>query len=272
MGEQLQPLKEPRSLAERWLNVFAFVLVIVVNTLANALPLGGQTTGEVSAKYPSLFTPAGYVFSIWGVIYLLLLGFVTYQALPGQSANTYLRAIHKPFVVSCMANASWIFAWHYNHIWVSFFIMLALLASLVVIYRRNLSYAHILSSTRVRSLSVTVFVLIPFSVYTAWICVATLANLSALQLVAGGQHWPFQETTQVVLKIALAASVAIAVLYRFKDLAFVAVVVWACVGIALAPSQAVLVAGAAWAAVGVSVISCFNPWLYKKENGLGKTS
>ena len=262
MDQKVELLEAPRSHAERWLNGLAFVLVIVVNTLANALPIGGQTTGEVSARYPSLFTPAGYVFSIWGFIYLLLLGFVVYQALPAQSRSAQLHAVHKPFVLSCLANASWIFAWHYNQIWLSFLLMLVLLASLVLIYLRNQRHALGQSENRRRSLGVYICLMLPFSVYTAWICVATLANFSALQLVVGWQHWPFHETAQVVVKIALAASIAVAVLYKLKDLAFVAVVVWACVGIALAPSQAALVAGAAWAAVGVGIMSCCNPWLY----------
>ena len=181
-------LETPRSLTERLLNVLAYVLMIVVNTLANALPIGGQTTGEVSARYPSLFIPAGYVFSIWGLIYLLLLGFVIYQALPAQSRNSRLRAIHKPFLFSCAANAAWIFSWHYNQVLLSFALMLGLLTSLVFIYRHNQVYVNQQTMRAHHRGIVYLCVCLPFSVYTAWICVATLANLSALQLALFRYH------------------------------------------------------------------------------------
>ena len=95
------------------LNILAFILVVAVNGLANSLPINNQTTGEISDNYPVMFTPAGYVFSIWGLIYLGLLGFVIYQALPGQRDNPRLERVGYWFVWSCVFNSIWIFLWHY---------------------------------------------------------------------------------------------------------------------------------------------------------------
>jgi hypothetical protein len=89
---------------------------------------------EISDRFPSLFTPAGYVFSIWGIIYLGWLAYTVYQALPAQRTNPRLRAIGWPYVVSGVANSLWIFLWHYNRFTLSLAVMLVLLASLIVVY------------------------------------------------------------------------------------------------------------------------------------------
>ena len=95
--------------------IAAVVGVIVVNALANILPLNGQTTGAISDRFDVYFVPAGYVFSIWSLIYLGLIGYAVFQALPRQRTNPRLRAIGYPFVASCLANIAWIFLWHYEH-------------------------------------------------------------------------------------------------------------------------------------------------------------
>lgn len=84
-------------------NLAAFMLVVVLNVLSNALPINGQTMPEISAKYPSLFTPAGFTFSIWGVIYVALLLFVIYQALPSQRNNETIAGISRLFQINCVA-------------------------------------------------------------------------------------------------------------------------------------------------------------------------
>jgi hypothetical protein len=94
----------------------------------------GLTTGGVSDGIPSLFTPAGYVFSIWGVIYLALILYATYQALDAQRDNPRLRKTGWWFVVSCAANMVWLFSWHHLLFPLSMLAMLVLLASLMAIY------------------------------------------------------------------------------------------------------------------------------------------
>ena len=96
------------------INVVAFAGMILMNYLANALPLGGKTTGQLSDQYPNLFTPAGITFSIWGVIYLLLLGFVFLQF--RESHKNLSASIGWLFAIGCVLNALWIVAWHYEQL------------------------------------------------------------------------------------------------------------------------------------------------------------
>lgn len=228
-----------RSIADWGGNILAFVIVIVANVLANAVPLGGQTTGEISAKYPSLFTPAGYVFSIWGIIYLGLAIFVVWQALPKQRANQNLAAISIPFIVSCACNALWIFAWHYDLLVLSLVFMLGILVSLIQIYRQ---LDHALSGVTAAEKWI---VRLPFSIYTAWITVATIANFSAFQIDRGWDNSGFEAPTWTIIKIAVAGSIAATVLFRRRDIAFVLVAVWASAGIAVKQAAVPSVAGAA---------------------------
>ncbi len=235
-------------------NILALAIVIIVNGMANAVPLGGQTTGEISDKYPSLFTPAGYVFSIWGLIYLGLIAFVIWQALPQQRTSQRLATIRLPFVLSCVCNAAWIFAWHYDRLWLSLALMLGLLLSLVTIYRALNDALSDLSRQE------TWLVKLPFSVYTGWITVAFIANFSAIQLVQGWDDLVFSAASWTVLKIAVAGSIAIWVLFRQHNLAFVLVIIWASIGIAFKHQAVPLVAGAA------AVIACLVSLLILSES------
>ncbi len=228
-----------RSILDWGGNILAFVLVIAVNALANALPLGGQTTGQVSASYSSLFTPAGYVFSIWGLIYAGLTAFIIYQALPAQRSNPRLAGMQVAFVANCVANAVWLFLWHYDLIVASLAAMAVILATLVWIYRTlDIGRADVTLSERW-------LVHLPFSLYTAWITVATIANLSAVQVAQGWTAIGFDAMTWTVIKIALAGAIAATVLFRRRDIAFVLVVVWAGAGIAVKQAATPMVAGAA---------------------------
>ena len=103
-----------KDVVRQWLNVLAVLATLVVNGLANALPLNGQNTGAISDRFHVYFVPAGYVFAIWGIIYLGLIGFAIYQVLPAQRENPRLRRSGYSFALSCAANIIWLFLWHYN--------------------------------------------------------------------------------------------------------------------------------------------------------------
>ena len=118
----------------KYLNLIAFVFMITMNYLANALPLNGKTTGQLSDQYPNLFTPAGITFSIWGVIYLLLLVFIILQLWGSQ--QKLVSSMGWAFVASALFNGLWILAWHYERTGLSVLIMLGLLASLIFINQR----------------------------------------------------------------------------------------------------------------------------------------
>jgi hypothetical protein len=229
-------------------NAVALAVLLVFNGLANSLPLGGQTTGQVSAKYPSLFVPAGYVFAIWGLIYVGLIAYVIYQALPAQRDNPRLASISQPFVANCIANALWLVAWHYDQLGLSVTLMVAILVTLILIYRRlDIGRAGVSAAERW-------FVHVPFSIYTGWITVATIANLSALQWSAGYANAFVDETVWTVFKIAVAGATAATLLFRRRDVAYLLVVVWASAGIAVKQVTAPAVIGAATTAAALGVL------------------
>lgn len=228
-----------RQLSDWGGNLAAFMLVVVFNVLSNALPINGQTMPEISAKYPSLFTPAGFTFSIWGVIYLALLLFVIYQALPSQRNNATIAGISRLFQVNCVANASWIVAWHYDLLNISLLIMLVLLVTLILIYRALLG--------AVERASVTQHLLLhlPFSLYTGWITLATIANISAVQTGNGWDNFGLTAVSWTLLKLALAGTIGATMVLRFGDAVFVLVVAWAAYGISVMQSATPTVSGAA---------------------------
>lgn len=208
-------------------NIFALGAVLTINALANILPINGVTTGEASDSFPSLFTPAGYVFSIWGVIYALLAVFIVYQALPAQKNNPRLARLSYWFALSCAFNFGWILAWHYGAIWLSQVFMLGLLCSLIVSYLRlGIGKEGV---SRLEAFAVRW----PFSIYLGWITVATAANTTVTLLnygVTGG--WLAPLLTIVVIAVAL--GIGFLMLRNRRDVGFNLVLAWAFVGIAAA--------------------------------------
>lgn len=238
-GPYLWKIRMTRS-ASDWIgNIIAFALMIALNAMATSIPLGGQTPPEISAKYPSLFTPAGFTFSIWGLIYLGLLLFIIYQALPRQRANVSLGRVGALFKVNCVANAAWILAWHYDFLILSVLIMACILATLIVIYR-VLDDAKSTVPTIER-----VLMHLPFRVYTAWICVAAIANISTVQTAMGWDNVGLEAITWALLKLALAGAIGATVLVRKADIAFISVIAWAAFGISVMQAETPAVAGAA---------------------------
>lgn len=202
----------------------ALVGMVVVNVLANALPLNGLTTGAISDGYPVRFVPAGYVFSIWGLIYLGLTGFTVTQAFsPG--AESWVRPLRPWFVLSCLANGAWIFAWHYLQLGLSVLLMVTLLGTLIVLYRRSRTVPP--EHGRVVRWTVAA----PISLYLGWICVATVANISALLVALGWNGAPLSEATWAATMMVASSAIVLALCFRYRDAIPPLVVVWALVGI-----------------------------------------
>ena len=212
------------------LNVAAFILTLVVNGLASAVALNGRTTAEVSDLYPTLVTPAGYVFSIWGVIYALLLIFAVFQALPSQREKPFLRKISVFFALSSVLNVSWLLLWHYDQIALSVVLMFGLLATLITIYLRlNIGKAAV-------SWKEKACVHLPFSVYLGWITVASIANVAAALVSVQWDGFGLASDLWSVLVIAVALLITLAVIATKKDVAYGLVLIWALVGIAVKQS------------------------------------
>lgn len=199
----------------------AVIAMVVVNALANALPINGLTTGAVSDSYPIYFVPAGYVFSIWGLIYLAVLAFAVAQAF-APSVERVVAPMRPVFVVSCLANAAWIFAWHHLQLGLSVGLMGVLLGCLIVLYRRS---RH--GPGRIFQWTVAA----PMSLYLGWICVATIANLSAFFLQLGWSGAPFDGTTWAAVMMVVATGLIVWLALTHHDAIPPLVLIWALAGI-----------------------------------------
>jgi len=212
------------------LNLLGFAATLVLNALANILPLNGKQTGELSDSYPNLFVPAGLTFSIWGVIYLLLTAFIVYQlvcVVRGSRDRGFLDRIGPLFLISSVANSLWIVAWHWQLVPLSLLLMLVLLGSLIAMYLRlEIGRGD---KERARKLLVE----LPFSVYLGWITVATIANTTALLVDAGWGGLGLSEVFWAVLVIIAALVITALMLYTRGDVAYALVVLWALLGIYL---------------------------------------
>ena len=207
------------------LNIVTLVIVLVVNTLASTLPLNGMDTGQISDSIPSLFTPAGYVFSIWGVIYLALIAFAVYQALPAQRNNPRLEKIGWWFTISNLFNSAWIFAWHYLQFGLSLVIMLGLLASLLILYTK----AGIGKTSA--NWKEKLFLDVPFGIYLGWIAVATIANVSTVLLMIDWNGFGIAPEIWTIVVLLVGTALAVAMAFLRKEIAYPLVAVWAFIGI-----------------------------------------
>jgi hypothetical protein len=211
----------------------SFMVMITVNALANALPIGGLNTGEVSDSFPNLFAPQGLTFSIWGLIYLLVLGFVLFHL--GLFRNTndsieknqLLDKVGLLFIIKSLANASWIFAWHYQIMPLTLFFMFTILLCLILI---TLAIHRYHQSLKLNSTE-KFFLRLPFSIYFGWITVATIANITAFLVRLGWNGWGIEESLWTVIILIVGALIGIATMLRFKDIAYALVFVWAYAGI-----------------------------------------
>ena len=211
------------------LNLLGFLGMVIVNYLAVALPLNNKTTGELSDQYPNLFVPAGFTFSIWGVIYLLLAIFIVYQLIYALRKNTqnisFLKKIGLLFFVSSLANLSWVFAWHFELVSLSLFLMLILLGSLMAIYLKLQIGRSDLSKSE------KYLVHLPFSVYLGWITIATIANTTALLVDLGWNRFGVSEQFWTIAVIIIGIAISLTILFYRKDIFYCLVVDWALYGI-----------------------------------------
>jgi translocator protein len=231
MATKTYSVGQPNNLRQL-VNITALGATLTINALANILPINGLNSGEISDLYPSLFTPAGYVFSIWSLIYVLLIAFAVFQALPSQRENPRLERLGYTFALSCLFNSLWIFAWHYRQVFLSELLIVGLLISLLICYQRLQTEQVNKGELKVaRAERVTTH--LTFSIYTGWLTVAVVANTCVVLLewgITGGSFAPMWG----VLAVLAALTIGAAFTYLRKDMAYGLVLVWAFVGIAVA--------------------------------------
>ena len=213
------------------LNWVAFGFMVFMNYLANALPLNGKNTGQLSNQYPNLFVPAPLTFAIWGVIYFLVLVFCVVQSKSlfnrdtDPSTVTLVSKVGVSFIISSFFNAGWILVWHYEYQVLSVFFMVGILSSLIYLNLRIDEASGFLSKTaRFAAKS-------SFGLYLGWICVATVANVTAALVHNGWQGAGRSETFWTCTLIVVAVLIACFTLLKVRNFYVGLAVVWALTGI-----------------------------------------
>jgi hypothetical protein len=201
----------------RILNVVFFGLMIFVNFLAIVYELGGNSMPELSEKYANLFTPANITFSIWSLIYLLLVGFLVAQFF--KNAQTQITRNYL-FILSCIFNFSWILVWQYEYIVLSVLVMLALLATLA---KMNLQIRE----------DGNEFYKIVFGIYLGWICIATIANVTALFVSLGAMPSVDVQVLVTIAMIIIGLAVVSFIMMKLDNPYLALSVAWAFYGVSL---------------------------------------
>ncbi|MBM6616524.1 tryptophan-rich sensory protein [Bacillus suaedaesalsae] len=204
-----------------YLNVLAYLIMIAVNIAAETIPINEQTTGEISNRLPVFIQPANYAFSIWGFIYVLLAIWLLYSFFPSRRSLPIYSETSLLFIVSCLLNSLWIIVWHYELFLLSVVVMLSLLVTLLLLYRK------------LTVLMTQEFERVPFSVYLGWIIIASLVNISYYLVYI---NWDVFVSAQVIWTIVfLFFGFAIALSFRvtYLDRWIPLVISWAYVGIGI---------------------------------------
>jgi hypothetical protein len=245
-----------------WVRQLSVILTIlatlIVNGLANALPINGLNTGQISDRFQVYFVPAGYVFSIWGVIYLGLIAFAIFQALPSQRNNPRLRATGWWISLGGLANTIWIFLWHYQQFPLTLIAMLVLLTTLIVTYLRlgiGRTTVPVAETWAAR---------LPFSIYLGWITVATVANATSL---LDYLKWDgFGVAPEIWMGIVLAAVLVIALLMIItrRDVAYTLVILWALAGISVKHAGVTAVSIPTWITFGLVALTLGAAFLLRR--------
>ncbi|OMF35919.1 hypothetical protein BK133_09495 [Paenibacillus sp. FSL H8-0548] len=231
----------------KWLNVIGLAAVLFVNALAQWLPINNKTTGELSAKYPVLITPAPYAFSIWSVIYILLIGFTAYQFTRRAANSKNVQSVGPWFLISCLLNVAWILAWQYEKLLSSLYIMAALLLSLITIY---ISIRIIKLSP---SIAESLLVRLPFSLYLGWISTASIVNAAVVLYASKWDGFGLSDITWTIIMLTAASLLALFIGIHYKDTVYILVFVWSFIAIAVKEGQQSHVTIAAF--IGAAVLA-----------------
>lgn len=205
--------------------LFSFLAMVFINALANILPINGISTGDVSDKYSNLFAPAGFTFSIWGLIYLLLGAYTLYQLglFNNNTEEKLIKNINKYFIISSWLNFLWILAWHYDFIALSVLIIVLILLCLIKI-------ANHLKKERL-STKEKILLSWPFSIYFGWITVATIANITTWLVSLNWNGFGVSDLTWLILVLLIGAVIGVRRGLRDRNIPYLLVFMWAYFGI-----------------------------------------
>jgi hypothetical protein len=234
--------------------IVGVVLTLFVNYLATAGLLNGVTPPEISDALLTRFTPANYAFAIWSIIYTFVIGFAIYQALPSQRDNPTLAGVRELFIASCALNILWTFTWHYEVYAVSLVFMAGILLTMIGIYVR----AGI--GEPAGSWGERLWVHLPFSLYLAWIAVATIANAASLLVYYQWFAFGIDDSLWSGMMILVAAIIGAALLWRRANAAYAAVYVWAVTAIMVRYANDTPINFAAYAGIVLVVAAAILGW------------
>jgi len=212
--------------------IVAILGAIVINALSNISPLKGLSIGAISNTILGgvLITPANYAFAIWGVIYLGLIGFGIYQALPTQRYNLHLLKLRAPIIWACVFQIIWVYFFQLQQFWLSVVFMFGILLNLIAAYLWSR-----FTEDRV-SREEKWLVQVPISIYLGWISVASIVNVTSALYASRWNGWAIDASSWTVLMILIAAVITGVIIFRYRDAAFTGVIVWAFLAIALRQS------------------------------------
>jgi hypothetical protein len=237
--------------------LLATVGVIVINYLGGTGSINNTSVGDVSDKYPTLITPAGYAFSIWGLIYLGMILFSIYQALPSQAANPHFLRTRTIYIASCAANCAWIYFWLHERIWLAAAVLFILLAALIFI-NINLKGAN--------SLAETWLARVPFGIYFGWVTVAAILNAAVALVFAGVEASNAAATAWACVLIVVAAVLGVLIRWKLALAIYPIAVAWALTGIAVKQSGKTLIVTLCAFGVVALLIAFFTPFLRLDES------
>lgn len=209
-------------------NFLSIVLVLLVNGLSQAQRWNDTTIGELSGKYENLFTPASYAFSIWGLIFIMLIGYSIFQIKRAFFSEKETPSITQTgwwFTIANVLNAAWVVAFTYDYILVSVLIMLGILGSLLQIIRKtNMERWD-------APIEVIAMVWWPICIYSGWIAVATIANVSVYLVSEGLGGGELTQIIWTMVMISIAVVINILMIWLRNMREFAAVAIWAFIAI-----------------------------------------
>lgn len=210
------------------ITTITFLIMIIVNVLANTLPINGVTTAEISDAYENLFTPASITFAIWGLIYFLLACYTLYQLGLFQGKDSHIKTdllekIGVIFSISSIANSIWILLWHYDFIGITVIVMIIILLCLIMIVTEISKYKLTFREQ--------FFIRLPFSIYFGWITIATIANITTFLVSIGWNGFGISDVIWTIIILIVGVIISAFTIIKFKDIAYGLVIIWAYMGI-----------------------------------------
>jgi len=211
-----------------YLNLSGYIVNVLV-TFASAPVFGFPDNAELSAKYQTLVTPAGFTFAIWGIIFISQAVFTIFQMLPAYRSNKLVQdGVSYWYFIACIFQSAWSFAFGYEIIWLSAIIMFSILVSLVNIVTRQ---SAIQSSPQDSNKEFWLYKF-PFSLHCGWIATAFAVNINVF-IVAQNASAGAQETwAYISLGYAISVAGMAFFLLSIPDFTIPSVLIWATIGIA----------------------------------------